>query len=96
MPVALRPFEAGVWTWCTIVTNLANLIMADRHWARSSSWSGLPPADVWAQLPLRVRARLLARWAAMVRGLGWGWRGGGDGSAERRAALLRAWAIMQP
>lgn len=67
LPAALRPFDTGVWLWCTLVLNLANLIMADRHWAAGAARGGLPPSDAWEQLPLRVRARLLGRWAAMVR-----------------------------
>jgi hypothetical protein len=65
LPATLQPFEQGVWLWCTLVLNLASLILADRHWARGTARGGLPPDDVWAQLPLRVRARLLARWAVL-------------------------------
>ncbi len=67
LPPTLQPFETGVWLWCTLVLNLASLIMADRHWARGTARGGLPPSDAWAQLPLRVRVRLLAWWAVMVR-----------------------------
>lgn len=65
LPPALRPFETGVWLWCTLVLNLVNLILADKHWARGAARGGLPPSEVWQQLPLRARMRLLARWAAL-------------------------------
>jgi hypothetical protein len=65
MPAALRPFETGVWLWCVLVLNVANLIMAHERWARSGS-SGGPPLDILAQLPLRVRLRFLAKWIGRV------------------------------
>lgn len=78
LPPALRPFETGVWLWCTLVLNLVNLILADKHWARGAARGGLPPSEVWQQLPLRARMRLLARWAALVRTrfAHGSWRGG--------------------
>lgn len=57
-PAALRPFETGVWLWCVLVCNVANLILAHRRW--DSFTQGIPP-EVLAQLPLRLKLRLLAR-----------------------------------
>lgn len=35
LPAALRPFETGVWLWCPIVANVANLILSSRKWSLS-------------------------------------------------------------
>lgn len=45
--------------------NVANLIMAHRHWNHSSG-RGVPP-EVWVQLPLRVKLRYVLHAACRVR-----------------------------
>ena len=70
LPAWAAPFQPGVWLWCPLVLNLAALIASDSRWAAGAA--DLPPAAVLAQLPLRVRLRLLARWAVQVGG----WLGG--------------------
>jgi hypothetical protein len=65
-PPWLRPFEPGVWLWCTLCLNLANLILAHRHWQSSNGGQSVP-AEVWAQLPLGVRVRIVLYRARRVR-----------------------------
>ncbi|KAI3436395.1 hypothetical protein D9Q98_005812 [Chlorella vulgaris] len=60
-PAFLRPFETGVWLWCTLVLNLANLIQAHQRWYRSSG-HGIPN-DVWAQLSFHVKLHHFLRTA---------------------------------
>lgn len=64
-PAFLRPFETGVWLWCTLVLNLANLIQAHQRWYRSSG-HGIPN-DVWAQLSFHIKLHHFLRTACRVR-----------------------------
>lgn len=63
MPTWLQPFQTGVWLWCTLVLNVANLIMAHRGWEKA----GLPPYDFLVQIPPSARLRLLAKVLLRVR-----------------------------
>jgi hypothetical protein len=68
-PTLLLPFESGVWLWCTLVMNVANLIGAHRQWDRRSG-PGVP-GDVWAQLSLWAKLRYTVYMARRVSAVGW-------------------------
>ncbi|PSC71122.1 H(+) Cl(-) exchange transporter 7 [Micractinium conductrix] len=65
LPAALAPFETGVWVWCPLVANVANLILSHKHWTHGEHEAS-PLAAVWGAqgVPLRVRLRILVQLAA--------------------------------
>lgn len=96
LPAALAPFETGVWVWCPLVANVANLILSHKHWTHGEHEAS-PLAAVWGAqgVPLRVRLRILVQLAAKVRG----WRSEHHGVYQgclRKTVLQRAAASHIP
>ena len=63
LPRALQPFQQGVWLWCVLSVNVANLIMFHRTWEKGTRRI---PSEVWDQIPWLTKLRIFLRLALKV------------------------------